>query len=94
MAKDYKNDKRSKANKTKGQAQKNAQNIQSMWRKSTNKPSITVNERQSARAPAGGNGEPPDPPDPPGDDPDDDNNEEGRGVYEDGGGGDDSEGMR
>ena len=52
MTKEYKNDKRSKANKTKGQAQKNSQDIQSLWRKSTNTPSATVNERSSTTSPA------------------------------------------
>ena len=52
MTKDYKNDKRSKANQTKRQAQKNAQDIQSLWRKNTNKPSATVNERSSTTSPA------------------------------------------
>ena len=47
MTKKYENDKRSKANKTKRQAQKNAQDIQSLWRKTTTKPSTTVNERSS-----------------------------------------------
>ena len=47
MAKDYKNDKRSKSNKTKWQAQQNAQDIQSMWRKRASKPSATGNERSS-----------------------------------------------
>ena len=51
MTKKYVNDKRSKANKTKGQAQKNAQDIQSLWRKNTNKPSATVNERSSTTSP-------------------------------------------
>ena len=52
MTKNYKNDKRSKANQTKRQAQKNAQDIQSLWRKNTNKPSATVNERSSTTSPA------------------------------------------
>ena len=52
MTKDYINDQRSKANKTKRQAQKNAQDIKSLWRKSTNRSSATVNERSSRTSPA------------------------------------------
>ena len=47
MTEKYENDKRSKANQTKRQAQKNAQDIQSLWRKTTTKPSTTVNKRSS-----------------------------------------------
>ena len=52
MTKDYKNDRRSKSKKTKRQAQTNAQDIKSLWRKSVNKPSATVNERSSRTSPA------------------------------------------
>ena len=56
MTKNYRNDKRSKANKTKSQAEMNSQNIQSLWRRSKSKASGTDNATISSAAAASTSG--------------------------------------
>ena len=56
MTKSYRNDKRSKANKTKSQAEKNAQDVQSMWRRRKTKTSATNDATISSAAAASTSG--------------------------------------